>query len=222
MSVHFPDLVIGGRAVGCVFFAYWMVTNVSRMAYIDSKMAEMREGERAAAAAAAAAAAGINGTSQDIQGQKIAFSSSSAIPLDTHRERQPAGMGKLMEIDLGPEAAQRNIQRTEEATRRLQNGGSLDQVEEQLKGRRGRKRRTSEDIRRDKLVEEILKESRRKFRVAYFRSKLTSAANYLFQCSRNLRRSGPAERDRRRRGRGRPHRRAVQARVHGGGADAEQ
>lgn len=123
-------------------------------------MAEMREGERAAAAAAAAAAAGINGTSQDTQGQKIAFSSSSAIPLDTHRERQPAGMGKLMEIDLGPEAAQRNIQRTEEATRRLQNGGSLDQVEEQLKGRRGRKRRTSEDIRRDKLVEEILKESR--------------------------------------------------------------
>lgn len=75
-------------------------------------------------------------------------------------------MGKLMEIDLGPEAAQRNIERTEEATRRLQNGELLEQ-EMQPKGRRGRKRRTSEDIRRDKLVEEILKESRREFIIPF-------------------------------------------------------
>lgn len=78
-------------------------------------------------------------------------------------------MGKLMEIDLGPEAVQRNIERTEEATRRLQNGELLEQ-EMQPKGRRGRKRRTSEDIRRDKLVEEILKESRREFIIPFILS----------------------------------------------------
>ncbi|KAF9634598.1 hypothetical protein BFW01_g5493 [Lasiodiplodia theobromae] len=121
------------------------------MAYIDSKMAEMREGERRAAAAEAATDATYS--------QQQPSSAAPSFPSNGSRQRQPAGMGKLMEIDLGPEAVQRNIERTEEATRRLQNGELLEQ-EMQPKGRRGRKRRTSEDIRRDKLVEEILKESR--------------------------------------------------------------
>ncbi|OJD36977.1 hepatocellular carcinoma-associated antigen 59 [Diplodia corticola] len=126
------------------------------MAYIDSKMAEMREGERRAAAEQAATDA-MNHHHQ--QQQSSEMSATPSFPSNGVRQRQPAGMGKLMEIDLGPEAARRNIERTEEATRRLESGESLE-LEMQPKGRRGRKRRTSEDIRRDKLVEEILKESR--------------------------------------------------------------
>lgn len=132
-------------------------------------MAEMREGERAAAAAAAAAAATTttSSTSTYLDGRYDDGHQHAALGTlapDSHRQRQPAGLGKLMEIDLGPEAARRNVERTEEATRRLQNGGALEDEQQQSggKGRRGRKRRTSEDIKRDKLVEEILKESRRK------------------------------------------------------------
>ncbi|KAL1640106.1 hypothetical protein SLS58_007220 [Diplodia intermedia] len=125
------------------------------MAYIDSKMAEMREGERRAAAEQAV----TDAANHQEQQHSSATSTIPSFPSNGVRQRQPAGMGKLMEIDLGPEAARSNIERTEEATRRLESGESLEQ-EMQPKGRRGRKRRTSEDIRRDKLVEEILKESR--------------------------------------------------------------
>ncbi|KAL4950067.1 hepatocellular carcinoma-associated antigen 59-domain-containing protein [Aspergillus filifer] len=77
-------------------------------------------------------------------------------------EREPASLGKLHEIDLGQEAKLRNIALTEEATRRL-NGGDPETVAESLpsdKPSRYRKRRTSEDIQRDRLVEEVLRESK--------------------------------------------------------------
>jgi Hepatocellular carcinoma-associated antigen 59 len=92
-------------------------------------------------------------------------------------ERQPAALGKLLEIDLGNEARDRNVARTEHARRRL-DGEAVDS-EEDVEGNglggkskkvrlgrdgkpwRGRKRRTSEDIRRDQLVEEVLRENRR-------------------------------------------------------------
>jgi hypothetical protein len=83
-------------------------------------------------------------------------------------ERQPASLGKLHEIDLGPDATLSNIQRTAAAHQKSE--GDLEATE-LLKGkdgrpRRGQKRRTSEDIRRDKLVEEVLRESRRKCTMA--------------------------------------------------------
>ncbi|KAL4960939.1 telomere length and silencing 1 family protein [Aspergillus stella-maris] len=77
-------------------------------------------------------------------------------------EREPASLGKLHEIDLGQEAKLRNIALTEEATRRI-NSGDSEPLAEPLpsdKSSRYRKRRTSEDIQRDRLVEEVLRESK--------------------------------------------------------------
>ncbi|KAL4814197.1 hepatocellular carcinoma-associated antigen 59-domain-containing protein [Aspergillus spinulosporus] len=77
-------------------------------------------------------------------------------------EREPASLGKLHEIDLGQETKLYNIARTEEATKRMHG----DDVEPHVKRpsselpSRYRKRRTSEDIERDRLVEEVLRESK--------------------------------------------------------------
>jgi len=81
-------------------------------------------------------------------------------------------LGKLQEIDLGLDAKLRNIERTEAATRRLEGGEIVEGEETRNRGKirlgrdgkpwRGRKRRNSEDIKRDKLVEEVLKETRRR------------------------------------------------------------
>ena len=89
-------------------------------------------------------------------------------------QRHPASLGKIHEIDLGADASLRNVERTENAIRRAQNGEPLpDPDEKPLKprkprmGRDGkpvkaypRKRRNSEDIIRDQLVEQVLRESR--------------------------------------------------------------
>lgn len=86
---------------------------------------------------------------------------------------QPAMRGKLLEIDLGEEARARNIAMTERARRRLE-GQSIEDEEEGA-GQRPRKvrlgkdgkplrqrgRRGSDDIKRDQLVEEFLRENRR-------------------------------------------------------------
>ncbi|PYI01061.1 hypothetical protein BO78DRAFT_379741 [Aspergillus sclerotiicarbonarius CBS 121057] len=87
-------------------------------------------------------------------------------------QREPASLGKLHEIDLGHEAKLQNIARTEAATRRL--AGDDDQVlitDQESSSKmvpiggdqrpwRNQKRRTSEDIERDRLVEEVLRESK--------------------------------------------------------------
>lgn len=84
-------------------------------------------------------------------------------------QREPASLGKLHEIDLGQEAKLQNIARTEAATRRLAGDQTASPEEEtSKKGRlgkdgkpwRNRRRRNSEDIERDKLVEEVLRESK--------------------------------------------------------------
>lgn len=82
-------------------------------------------------------------------------------------EREPASLGRLHEIDLGQEAKLRNIERTEAATRGFGSGESQTDrdrpgpAEDSGKSRRNR-RRTSADIERDRLVEEVLRESKRK------------------------------------------------------------
>ena len=87
--------------------------------------------------------------------------------IDAGLNRQPASLGRLHEIDLGPDSKLRNIARTEAAQKRLENGEA--EVEEGAgkvrlgrdgKPRRGKRRRNSEDIKRDKLVEEVMRESR--------------------------------------------------------------
>ncbi|KAF4216009.1 hypothetical protein CNMCM8980_005821 [Aspergillus fumigatiaffinis] len=87
-------------------------------------------------------------------------------------QREPASLGKLHEIDLGQEAKLQNIARTEAATRRLvgddrdaspAHEDSTSSIAASGKdGRlwRNRKRRNSEDIERDRLVEEVLRESK--------------------------------------------------------------
>ena len=87
--------------------------------------------------------------------------------------RQPATLGKLHEIDLGPDSKLQNIARTEAATRNLskddsghteEEGSGADKARLGKDGKplRNRRRRNSEDIMRDKLVEEVLRESKRK------------------------------------------------------------
>jgi hypothetical protein len=126
-----------------------METNKIRMAYIEAELAKRYR----------------RGISRDPPGSDTAASNEANNPPSTAElpEREPASVGKLHEIDLGQEAKLRNIVRTEEATRRL-NGDDDDQSAERSSPgvSRFRKRRTSEDIERDRLVEEVLRESKRK------------------------------------------------------------
>jgi hypothetical protein len=80
--------------------------------------------------------------------------------------------GKLMEIDLGEEARSRNVAMTERARRKLQGESIEDEGEgagppkKARLGRdgmpwRGRKRRASDAVRRDELIEEFLRENKR-------------------------------------------------------------
>lgn len=85
-------------------------------------------------------------------------------------EREPASLGKLHEIDLGQETKLQNIARTEAATRRMvgdENEMAPEEPDTLIepsgpddKRWRHRKRRTSADIERDRLVEEVLRESK--------------------------------------------------------------
>ena len=91
---------------------------------------------------------------------------------DTEVERQPAALGRLLEIDLGDEAKSVNVQRTDRATRRLHGEDVPEDVIVKAKkvrlGRdgkpwRGKKRRASDDIKRDQLVEDVMRENRCKY-----------------------------------------------------------
>jgi len=85
-------------------------------------------------------------------------------------QREPATLGKLHEIDLGHENKLQNIARTAAATRRLAGGENVDSEDDSASTKprigkdgkpwRGRRRRNSEDIERDRLVEEVLRESK--------------------------------------------------------------
>ncbi|KAK1967261.1 hypothetical protein LY78DRAFT_746609 [Colletotrichum sublineola] len=92
---------------------------------------------------------------------------------DSDPKNHPIMQGKLMEVDLGDEARARNQAMTEKAARRLL--GEVDGADaDTLDGRRAKKprlgrdgkpwrprnRRNSDDIKRDQLVEEILRENR--------------------------------------------------------------
>lgn len=139
-----------------------------RMAYIDSELAKRRREEKDAAAgpgasiatiAAAAASASLSPAEREVVERERK---------KEEVERQPATIGKLLEIDLGDEVRDMNVERTNQARRRL-DGETIEEEEERTKkvrlGRdgkpwRGKKRRGSEDIKRDKLVEDILRENR--------------------------------------------------------------
>lgn len=128
------------------------------MAYIDSEIAKRRMGE-------------LNISNPTINEEAEDTRPTSAGKGIAEVNRQPAALGKLHEIDLGDEARDKNVARTDMATRRL-NGEEVIEESAQKKptkvrlGRdgkpwRGRKRRGSDDIRRDQLVDEILRENKR-------------------------------------------------------------
>lgn len=90
-----------------------------------------------------------------------------------HPQKEAATLGRLQEVDLGPDAHARNIALTAEATRRLQGKSvgypemNATKPEKPRLGRNGKplpprrwNRRGSEDMARDSLVEAILSEAR--------------------------------------------------------------
>ena len=126
-------------------------TNVIRTAYIDSELAKRQR---------------QNASTSTLSLSEHDVSPSGAL-LNAGLNRQPAGLGKLHEIDLGPDATLRNIALTEAAKRKLQ--GMEPEIDESTgkvrlrkdgKPWRPRKRRNSQDIKRDKLVEEVMRESK--------------------------------------------------------------
>ena len=125
-----------------------------RMAYIDSELARLHHGD----AEHAGSGSGVI-SSGDVRAGR---SRPGQLP------RQPATLGKLHEVDLGPGNKIRNIERTEAAKRRVEgvreddlaDGDVPPKLRKDGKPWRNRKRRTSDDIERDKLVEEVLRESK--------------------------------------------------------------
>lgn len=87
-------------------------------------------------------------------------------------ERSAEQVGKLMEVDLGEEARLRNVEMTERARKRLAGEPVHEEPRPPPKIRLGpdgkpwrnrRKEKNEEDVRRDKMVEDIMKETRRTF-----------------------------------------------------------
>ena len=81
--------------------------------------------------------------------------------IDDHPERSSrvaAGQGKLQEVDLGPDTASR----THEDWKRLEGEAPASKIRlgRDGKPRRGPKRRNSDDIRRDQMVEAVLREAK--------------------------------------------------------------
>ena len=121
------------------------------MAYIDSELAKRTRQAHVTSSLA------HNGHNLSPKGALV----------DTKVQRQPAALGKLHEIDLGPDAKLRNIARTEAAQRKLEGiEPEIDESTGKIRLRRDgkpygwRKRRNSNDVKRDKLVEEVMRESR--------------------------------------------------------------
>ncbi|CAG8904514.1 unnamed protein product [Penicillium egyptiacum] len=131
-----------------------MWANEIRMAFIDSEMAKRYQPE----------------SRPDNSGPNQATQEEAAggLSVSGHQTREPASLGKLHEIDLGQEATLRNIARTEAVTRQMAEKGELPtSVDHATSGTgpdgkswRNRKQRTDADIARDRLVEEVLRESK--------------------------------------------------------------
>lgn len=124
------------------------VTDVDKhmMAYVEAEMSK-RRGEDPSTS-------NFLGPSDD-----IVRSGKSSYWAPTRPEARGATLGKLHEVDLGEEVKQRNIAMTKKA---LSSGGTTELADEAQPGKnkRNRRRRNSQDIERDRLVEEVLKETR--------------------------------------------------------------
>lgn len=126
------------------------------MAYIESKLGHNPQS--------------LNSPFTSIGEPQTESSKNEKVSQSKEPQRAPTTMGQLLEIDLGEEARLRNAHRTEMARRKAA-GESID-LDESLhpppkprlgrggKPWRGRKRRGSDDMQRDALVDAILHENR--------------------------------------------------------------
>ncbi|KAI9053661.1 hypothetical protein LZ554_002615 [Drepanopeziza brunnea f. sp. 'monogermtubi'] len=145
--------------------------NRHMMAYIDSELAKRRAVEGALAQPLESALSSRSGAPMDDVSGGGGMREKGKLP---ETQRQPASIGKLQEIDLGDEARDRNIERTTNAQRRL-NGEIVEEEEANEGGKKKkkkvrlnrdgsvwvpRKRRGSDDIKRDQLVEAVLRENK--------------------------------------------------------------
>jgi Hepatocellular carcinoma-associated antigen 59 len=137
------------------------------MAYIDSELAK----RRVESIQALVQSSGSGSLGPGVSGSVRGFEVNGEGKKEVEVQRQPAALGKLQEIDLGDEARSKNVKRTEQARRKLDGEEVEDEASQSGKpgkvrlGRdgkpwRGRKRRGSDDVKRDKLVEEVLRENR--------------------------------------------------------------
>ncbi|KAM3089173.1 hypothetical protein ACMFMG_000784 [Clarireedia jacksonii] len=137
-----------------------MVANGERMAYIEGKLARQNPGPKSLS------------TSHETNPSTQTLNTQSTTSKPKEVVRAPTTNGQLLEIDLGEEARRRNMERTEMARRRAQ-GEVLEDLDEEGgdsrkkvklgkdgKPRRWRNRRGSDDVQRDMLVEEILRENK--------------------------------------------------------------
>ncbi|KAF6815103.1 hypothetical protein CSOJ01_03740 [Colletotrichum sojae] len=148
------------------------IVNKHMMEYIESHLSR-RESPAAEPTNATPQAAGSSSSAPPSGEPTAGASSSSAAAAPENGPRNhPILQGKLMEVDLGDEARARNQVLTERAARRML--GEAVPEEETEGGRRAKKprlgrdgkpwrprnRRGSDDIKRDQLVEEFLRENR--------------------------------------------------------------
>lgn len=158
------------------------MTDQARMEYIDSQLAKQRATQ--SSTTTTTHAFGTTSSASTTQASfhslpaNITSSSSSTLPKpqqqDLNLNRQPATLGKLQEVDLGSLTKWRN----EEQTRR-KIAGKKSLEEEELEAAKAakapkkvrlgpdgkpwrgrRRRRGSEDVERDRIVEEVLRENR--------------------------------------------------------------
>ncbi|KAB8214746.1 hepatocellular carcinoma-associated antigen 59-domain-containing protein [Aspergillus novoparasiticus] len=145
-----------GQTVDVDRHMYDLASYLLLMAYIETEMAKRHQHT-----------VPTDDSDGPLVGESDAAPSTTVLP-----QREPASLGKLHEIDLGQETKLHNIARTEAATRKLarddeyehlNHGGSFFKAAPMGKNEglwRRQKRRTSEDVKRDRLVEEVLRESK--------------------------------------------------------------
>ena len=142
----------------------YAASDMSRIAYVENEIARQRNVQPTFSDTSTTT---TTATLRDENGQTL--SEAGALKNGHTVQRQPASLGKLHEIDLGAEARRRNIERTQAAVEGRPSEPD-EQKEEPVKmrlcrdgkfrPRRRKKRRNSEDIKRDQIVEDMFRESR--------------------------------------------------------------
>ena len=142
----------------------YQLTNKIRIAFIDSEIAKRRDIQSLSVDNTTNAMSSSHNNAPTSDGKMVSLKQGTS--------RNPASAQQLSEVDLGSSAHELNLARTQAALERAKLGKALIEEEtKQIKPRkprlgrdgkpmkpRPRKRRNSEDIARDALVEQVLQE----------------------------------------------------------------